>query len=311
MSQDNLAPKNFAGLCEDAFEMLWSQKNNQSSTRSILNHLIEFMPNHHMNITTQSCDGLVRHLREKGLKPRTINNYLNILSQVLTFAHERKWIRHRPKITREPEEGAERRHFSPEEMDAIHDALPHRYGMLFRFLCDTGLRMGEALSLTWKDIEIEESQMSVRKRKHPQSPVAVLPLSPRALRVLIGTRFWEDADLRYDHGPFTQMTYAQCRHAWDLMRKALNVDPDDTGFVWHGCRHTFCSRLVQRGVNLAVVKELARHKDIKTTLMYAHLDPSNLRDAILCLDDHGDTSKSNGVGSQNNQGNQGEIPSQG
>ena len=107
------------------------------------------------------------------------------------------------------------------------------------------------------------------------------------------------------------MTYAQCRHAWDLMRKALNVDPDDTGFVWHGCRHTFCSRLVQRGVNLAVVKELARHKDIKTTLMYAHLDPSNLRDAILCLDDHGDTSKSNGVGSQNNQGNQGEIPSQG
>jgi site-specific recombinase XerD len=52
---------------------------------------------------------------------------------------------------------------------------------------------------------------------------------------------------------------------------------------WHDLRHTFCSRLVQRGVNLKVVQEAAGHLTIQTTAKYAHLDKRSLHEAMTVL----------------------------
>lgn len=52
----------------------------------------------------------------------------------------------------------------------------------------------------------------------------------------------------------------------------------------HTLRHTFAAWLVQAGVPLRTVCELCRHKDIRTTMRYAHLAPENTRDAVKVLD---------------------------
>jgi site-specific recombinase XerD len=54
-------------------------------------------------------------------------------------------------------------------------------------------------------------------------------------------------------------------------------------FHWHCLRHTFISRLVQKGVNLKVVQELAGHRTITMTARYAHLHKTNLVEAIALL----------------------------
>jgi site-specific recombinase XerD len=54
-------------------------------------------------------------------------------------------------------------------------------------------------------------------------------------------------------------------------------------FRFHDLRHDFCSRLVQRGVDLYTVAALAGHKDIKMTARYAHLSPEKLRSAVAVL----------------------------
>jgi len=41
--------------------------------------------------------------------------------------------------------------------------------------------------------------------------------------------------------------------------------------------------LVQSGVPIRTVSEVLRHKDIKTTMRYAHLAPENLREAVSVL----------------------------
>ena len=48
-------------------------------------------------------------------------------------------------------------------------------------------------------------------------------------------------------------------------------------------RHTFCSRLAMKGVNLKVIQVLAGHKTIVMTARYAHLDDRALRSAVDCL----------------------------
>ena len=48
----------------------------------------------------------------------------------------------------------------------------------------------------------------------------------------------------------------------------------------HTLRHTFASHLVISGVDLPTVKKLMGHSDIQTTMVYAHLAPDHLADAV-------------------------------
>lgn len=60
------------------------------------------------------------------------------------------------------------------------------------------------------------------------------------------------------------------------IKHSFNTACKKAGFEdlhFHDLRHTFASQLVMAGVDIATVKELMGHRDIKMTLRYARLDP--------------------------------------
>ena len=90
---------------------------------------------------------------------------------------------------------------------------------------------------------------------------------------------WKDIIKPYDFvftNPRTKNAYTDIRKPWEsLVKDSALVD-----FRFHDCRHDFCSRLVQDGVEMEKIRELARHSSMDITLRYAHLRPSQLKDAV-------------------------------
>ncbi|MCH6575131.1 MAG: tyrosine-type recombinase/integrase [Bacteroidetes bacterium] len=74
----------------------------------------------------------------------------------------------------------------------------------------------------------------------------------------------------------------------DFVSKQFKLAVRETGLNdnihFHTLRHSFASRLAQKGVSLFVIKELLGHEDLSTTQIYSHLQKDNLTQAVKVLD---------------------------
>ena len=64
-------------------------------------------------------------------------------------------------------------------------------------------------------------------------------------------------------------------------KKAVREAELNDKIHFHTLRHSFASRLVQRGASIYVAKELLGHSDVKTTQIYSHLEQSNLKEVKI------------------------------
>lgn len=65
--------------------------------------------------------------------------------------------------------------------------------------------------------------------------------------------------------------------------EAAGIDyktPDGKFKVWHALRHAFITRAWKSNAKANVVKDLARHSDIRQTLAYSHTTEIDLRNAV-------------------------------
>lgn len=94
--------------------------------------------------------------------------------------------------------------------------------------------------------------------------------------------------LRQDNAARNQSNYVFCAKDGGKLRKKLReklikigqqVGIENLTRV-HTLRHTFASHLVMQGVDLPIVMKLMGHADIQTTMIYAHLAPDYLPDAV-------------------------------
>jgi integrase len=83
-------------------------------------------------------------------------------------------------------------------------------------------------------------------------------------------------------GKDTQSHLVNLDKPWRRIRKAAGLEDVHI----HDLRRTLGSRLVQAGHSLKVVKETLRHKDIKTTEIYARIADSQKSNA---LEEQGDS----------------------
>lgn len=169
------------------------------------------------------------------------------------------------------------RHKPPVPMGTYKDSLTP----MVIVALNTGVRPAELHRLTWAMLDEKAKTLTVEWWVSKVRKTRRLPLNHEALKAL---KQW-----RAQLHPTTQdalifpgkggKPYTGAPTSWDELIAATKIP----NFRWVDMRHTFASKLVQRGVNLYVVKDLMGHASIKTTERYAHLAPSQGRTAVNLL----------------------------
>ena len=144
----------------------------------------------------------------------------------------------------------------------------------FVVLIDTGMRPSELWRLKQKDVDLEHGLISIWQAKgnKPRS----LPMTDRVVKTL------RDRPCELVSGRLFPFYNRWFWTGWKQAQKDIGL-VHDKSFIPYCLRHTCASRLIQRGATLASVQVWLGHRNIQTTLRYAHLKPDNLVDAMQLL----------------------------
>ncbi|OLN23963.1 site-specific integrase [Domibacillus antri] len=165
--------------------------------------------------------------------------------------------------------------------------------VLFRLLSYSGMRKGEALALTWKDIDIEKNKIRINKAisrgknnqlylKSTKTGVArTIKMDGETLAILkkwkkqqreefliLGINTLQTKQLVFSN---EQNEFLQPTKTRKWLEHVL-TKYDLPKITTHGFRHTHCSILFEAGFSIKEVQDRLGHSDVQTTLnIYAHV----------------------------------------
>ena len=147
---------------------------------------------------------------------------------------------------------------------------------LFHLLLATGIRVGSALALEVRDVDLGRREITLRRAKGDRPDRVVLGRAIRQhLRAF--TRGRSAGPLFTRNGGGTPIGP---RHANRRLQMWLGRAGIKRSLSVHGLRHTFATGLYQRTGDVLLVREALRHRSIASTLVYARPSEANLRVAL-------------------------------
>lgn len=225
---------------------------------------------------------------ERVLAPTTAVIALIALKQICRYAVRRGWLTENPVSGLEP---GERPRWTPGRVGVLEGndlakVLDHAgsHRPLFEFLAYTGLRIGEALGLTWADVDVERNVLRVhrqlsRYRVHSRLKTDAarreVLLAPAIVR-LLRQRWLESPFKGADDFVFATATRRglNYRHVGDVFREAVRRAglKGQGRLSLHSLRHGYASLLIAERLDVVFVSCQLGHANANVTLsVYAHL----------------------------------------
>jgi integrase len=152
--------------------------------------------------------------------------------------------------------------------------------LLFVVAVETGLRRGDLLGLTWRDIDFERKWVHIVMRK-TKLPVTV-PLSIACYDALVEWKRRAENSARVFIDEAGQaISDTRVKRSFDRAKRLAGIT---RRFRFHDLRHTFGSRLASSNVSIPIISRAMGHASITTTMRYARPSVEALRAVQDALD---------------------------
>jgi integrase len=228
-------------------------------------------------------------LAARGLAPSSVRKTVAPVRALLATAFEDGLIRTNPaaglRIAQRFEvEGESRaKALTEDELRSFLAEVPDEWRLFLEFLAHTGLRIGEAIALTWADIDFGGRRVHVRRRLSrgafdaPKSRYGrrVVPLAPGLTQ-----RLWRLRGAASDDA----LVFVSAKGAHidpsNMLSRIVKPAARRAGVPWahfHALRHTCATMLFRSGANAKQVQVwLGHHSPAFTLDVYVHLLPEDL-----------------------------------
>ena len=202
--------------------------------------------------------------RKKQVKLATVNRAIAAISKLFSYALECGEIDTHPLI-RFPKLKEPKKVFRPLTVQQFRDLVevvdnPYLQAMV-AVIGETGIRKGEALSLTWKRVDLGRGLLWVELTKNDRT--REIPLSQYATGYLSGFP-------QYLNTPYVFVN-SRTGTRWVNPDMPLRRAADRVGLKvgFHDLRRFRCSHWLMQGVDVRTVQKLMGHSAISTTMRYA------------------------------------------
>lgn len=169
----------------------------------------------------------------------------------------------------------------------------HHYKEMTILIFYTGLRIGEALAIKWEDIDLNRKEMSINIQMDISAreetslktlaSEAIVPLPKRILEMLkqlkkeSAKKYYGFQEEYYVFGGPAPYHYSHYHKKFSAVFPELRI---------HDLRHSYAAHLINKGVDIYLVKELMRHENItETANTYGHLYVERKHEAMSVFDD--------------------------
>ena len=262
------------------------------------------------DIHTSDAKRYMMALSNLGYSYGTIQNIKGFLSPAFQMAVEDDYLIKNPFLFRlcniidddRKERTAISKDVEKKYLDFVknHGWFKHCYADIV-ILLHTGLRVSELYGLTFKDIDIKNNRIYVNKQLHKIDGkyVVMSPKSKAGTRTLAMTDEVKKAFmLKYteprpqiehiidgctgfifinkEGNPKTRQNLKSSMIAIRDKAEELGIK-DFANITPHVLRHTFCSRMIESGIDVKSLQIIMGHSDIETTLnVYTHKEPEDV-----------------------------------
>jgi integrase/recombinase XerD len=209
-------------------------------------------------------DGLI----DRRLSKSSINNYsfvIKIYHRMIGEAVELPHIKNNDKLPY---------FFDEKDVQRIFDATTNiKYRAVLQIGFYAGLRTSEIANLDDSDIDLTNNTVRVRSGKNDRDSLLYInDKCAETLRLYLKRRPRLEINRRYPLFYSNQQKRYDRKMIYNIFRRSKAR----SGIIKPGGAHVFfrhssATLLLKRGCDLLTVKELLRHKDIKTTEKYLHL----------------------------------------
>ncbi len=153
---------------------------------------------------------------------------------------------------------------------------------IYQILFYTGMRANELLSLTWKNIDLEQRVIHIKNSQSFNTKTGkerAIPMTQHVYNILYKQPSRFKGELLFlKNGVKINVDYISKRFKKALMNTGL-----DKSIHLHSLRHSFASNLIKEGANIYLVSKLLGHSKVSTTEIYSHVRTEDLRKSIELL----------------------------